>query len=491
MGAPLADTKLHSKLSYIGQPMWSNATAEFKTDATGRFLVDLEDNSYGGAPSRELTIYSAGDDGVELAAATREIPPTLGPGLHELGDFTLQPSAVILSGRVVDEQGQPVKHAWITPAIKQSWNENEEDSFWWQDLWELRCQSDASGNFALRGRMQARELGLRAEAEKCKSEVVIALVGARDVVLRVAATGEIAGQVLFDASITRESLQLHAVPVTTQPSADQQFQWTEPVGLDDEGKFVFKDLKAGNYTIALQTTDANTQLAAIENVRVERGETTRDTRLNPLDMRGGLHPIVLSIFNEQSEPLAEGNVGITRNNAGGTDTDYLYFEHGKLVVYLPGGQPVDLLVVCDGYRGASLHNVATDQRVVLKRTVPVRLVLARGMKLPEPPLVIGVRLEAIGEGAKSSNMWSENSGNFEANGELVIPSGIVGPATVTLTITYQNDENWTMTNYTDGVTRTIEIVDTQREQRFEVSFDAAKMDEQARAIMPDATRRDG
>jgi hypothetical protein len=121
----------------------------------------------------------------------------------------------------------------------------------------------------------------------------------------------------------------------------------------------------------------------------------------------------------------------------------------------------------------------------------VRLVLGRGLKLPAPPLVIGARLEAVGGAPNNVNMWSDNSANFEGNGELVIPSAIVGPATITLTITFEDDQNWTMTNYNDGLTRGIEIADTQREQRFEVNFDPAKFDEQARAIMPGAKRRDG
>jgi protocatechuate 3,4-dioxygenase beta subunit len=479
-GAVLANARLRSRIE-DAQDHNVEYSWQIQSDAEGHFQLDT--NEVDGEPgTRTLTIYTVDERDQEFAAARRDLPAQLGPGVHELGDFVLASSPLLVSGSVVDEQGQPIKGASITPALKQFWDESNPQSFWWQELYASRGTSDDQGHFEIRARIDATELGVWASKKESKGEVVLVAPGASGVTLRVLATGEIAGVVLLDPSVPRDAVGI-AVE-RDDAGSEPSNEWTPPSTLDEEGKFSIKGLKPANYSVQLNNVTMWSSVHSVADVHVDGGAVTRDARLNPLDLRASLRAFQLEIVDADERPIPQGMILARTPAATESDPIYSYFQNGRAVLF-HSGLGLDLTVSCEGYRDVYLHAVSTNQKIVLRRGVDLRFHLARDLRAPEPPFYLGIQVEPA-EGAHLSRAWFGEQSFFDPRGELTESSSVTGHAKLTLTITLRDERRWTMTNFDDGTERVIDIADRDGLQTFEVAFDQAKLDEQVKALRDSA-----
>jgi hypothetical protein len=236
--------------------------------------------------------------------------------VNELGDFVLQPSPVLVAGRVIDGNGAPVNRANIQLMVQRAHDPFRFGSQgpFWRELPVSRCRSDADGHFELRGHSNRVEFGMQTFAKGQRGGRVVARSCARDVVLQVFATGDIVGQLLLDPTVARQDLHLTAQRAPT----DEQERPDEKAELSEDGRFSFRDLEPGAYSVALGTRSSRTPVVLFESVLVEGGQVASDRRLNPLDMRGLSHPISVAIVDAQGQLLEDSGVLVANEKSRAT-----------------------------------------------------------------------------------------------------------------------------------------------------------------------------
>lgn len=476
-GAPLAGQKLRARVIY--ESLDDSQETTIGTDPDGRFELDAEVGNSERSP-RWLTICTFDAREREQASATRALPGILNAGLHELGDFALAPSPLLVAGIVVDARDRPVAGALVSPATRQVWDESDPNGFWWQELWSQRSTSDHDGRFEIRGRVEARELGLWASKRDAKGGPVLAAPGARDVIVRVDATGEIAGAVLLDASVGRELLSISAM--RTSEVDNSEHGWMQPVALDEQGQFRLRGLRPGSYTLSFNNATTWEPLHELADVLVEGGAVTRDPRFDPLDLRASLRAFRLDIVDTEERPIAQGSIFVSdASGAEGSERNE-WFHNGKATLF-HGGLGLNLKVRAEGHRPVTLHAVSTDQTVVLRRGAELRLHLASGLRTPEAPIFLGARVETADGTANELGFSSIEEMFFDARGRVKLRSDVVGRVKLVLTLTLQDEDMWSMTDYDDGRERVLEIADREGEQLFEVNFDPRKLEEHVAALL--------
>jgi hypothetical protein len=475
-GEPLRATTLRASTS-CRVPGQRDAADEvfwdFETDGDGRFEIDTQVRE-GDTSACELTVFTIDKGGAQKASATRALPGALLAGVHAIGDFLLQPAPLLASGTVVDADGNPVRRAMVTPSRKQTWGEGE-DQYWWEALWALRGATEADGSFTLRGRVESDSIALTATSrdEKLKGPHEIVAPGATGVVLRLTGTGVIAGVVLLDEEIQRGEVTVQAQRQSQDGRDPGDFFWTG-ASLERDGSFAIKDLRPGTYDLSLQIGQNWADVRTVSGIEVAAGETVRDPRVDPLDLRGSQRVLRLTITDADGNPIPQGNVVQRDPDAGEEErTQWLWFQGGEMTVTYTGAA-VDLDVSSPGYLSVHVSRAAEDRTVVLRRAPRVRLSLARGLRVPQ-----GCELSAqlrSAEGGESHGWFGDGPSAFDANGSLTTTSPAVGRVVVELMFSSRSENTWTSTSFDDGAERVIEVLESAGEQVFEVVFDQAKLD---------------
>jgi hypothetical protein len=473
-GSPLVNTKFHAWVE--GDKETANGSDhnwQVESDDQGRFRVDFQPRT----PDRgaaACVLILPDEHGVESASASRPLPVNLPPGVHDLGDFTLVPTPTIASGRVLDGDNAPVKSASVELSIKNPDSDSQENGGWVL-IWNLRAVSDAQGRFVLRGRVKADTLSLTAQKDGSKAETVQVARGSTDVVLRMLATGEIAGRLLLDPSISKLGVQVFSERTDTDLSGYEELNPWAPTPMGDDGSFVVRNLRAGLYTVKIRLSGTWTELQTVEGVHVDTGATARDPRLNPLDLRTSLAVITVTIVDPDGQAVPQGMIQMTRSAQGGeSHMTFARFENGKGTV-THDGHGVDLVLSSPGFCDARVEHVHDDQLVTMRRAPRVKLVLAGGQRPPEKPFWLGVNLVPADDSAAHA-AWSDNEAYFDKDGRLSICAPVVGRMKVEFRVTFKPNENsWTQTGFASETETIIDVRDSATEQVFEITCDAQQL----------------
>ncbi len=467
-GAPLARVQLRSRVDSSTSLDFGQRTVEIPTDDEGRFELDqpLQTTSQGQAT---LTVYLPGPRGEERLSAARELPPDLRPGLHDLGELTLELPPLLASGVVLDESGEPVAGMWVTPSVRIQWNPEHPDSFYWNELHGQRVRSDERGAFELRARLAPQPIRLAAAGRNLKGEPVEALVGAGALVLRVSGTGSIEGSVRLDPGIPAHHLLARAE--LQDQGGMGEMAWYQPTRVAEDGTFRVENLRPGTYTLNIQPTSGRFPFGVFRDVLVRAGESTRDPRFDPLDLRGRLHMVRLEIVDSQGQPVREGQVQFRTTSEEKPTQTSIWFQDGRSTLF-PSSLPIDVTIQSEGYVDAALLAIDSDQRIVLERGAELRLIL-RGVSPPEPPFYLGVMLNPVREGTQE--FWrhrGHDSGHFDARGEVLVHSPAIGPVSVDFLITYRTGNSSSGTVFRAEPRQVLEVADQAGVQTFEIQVDA-------------------
>jgi hypothetical protein len=472
-GAPRPELKLRIVIEREAGPGNSNHPGEqTKTDDAGRFEVDVFPQEASSAGSARVIVSGLGEDGQALESATIPLG-NLDPGVHDLGDLLLAPAPRIAAGTVVDAASQPVERAWVTPSIKRFWGE-EAEQFWWDGMWNDRVRTDTAGHFEIRGHVREGEVSLSAEAGGGKSAGQVVSVGASDVVLRLVSTGEIAGRVLADSPGLLERLHVQAERQGAENSADNRWFTAQ---VDEEGAFRMQEVVPGTYLVRVMTEGGWSQIGEFDDVRVVAGETTRDPRLDPLDLRGKAVIVELEIVDEAGEPLAMGHVfSASKDEDGSTSWSGSMFQNGKLAL-VHDGAGVTVAVMCPGYCTESRRDLVQDETIVMRRSPTVVFLLSTDVALPEPPLRLGVNLQLQQDDDIPNFFWGGDQNWFDESGRLEMRAPNFGRMTVYLQVARVEENGWSSTQVGFDEPLVIEVLDRSGEQVFELAPDPAKVAE--------------
>ena len=291
----------------------------------------------------------------------------------------------VVSGLVVDELGLPVAAARISvlPAGVDDFDPGAQP---------LRAIANDLGAFTATGRIDPGRIRIRASDLVSGRDVAVeADAGASGLKIVLARGGAISGSLQLDPDILLADLCVTARMEETGYEAARAAWSVQGKGSGsgvgrtearEDGAFTFRGLQPGSYGVRVSTSGSSTGLVDVPGIVVRAGGTTRDTGLDPIDLRGRVRMIQLSVVDRDRKPVSPAFAVIhgPSEHAPGRRVE---FQGGRARL-VSGVLSVDLEVGAPGYRTARLERVDGDREVVLQPAITVHLRLV-GAMVPEPP----------------------------------------------------------------------------------------------------------
>lgn len=387
-GQPLAGERLQSVLAVESPRNRSARNRYLVTEADGTFRLPV-DPAFDAEEGRcTFEIAADGSDGRTISAQV-EVPLPLSSGDVELGDLLLELPPLIVAGSVVSSLGTPISNAQIT-VLRQVGVDDPGGQVLWTSVQGVRGTSGPEGRFEVRGRIQAREIAVAAShRDYVQGETTPIAFGAPEVRLELEKAGSVAIRVLVDEGIERNDLQFSAASIERPERTTNQ-------GREGDDTVLLGGLVPGMHRVQCRLVGDQVPILELDDVLVQAGETTRDPRLDPLDLRGRLRMFTLEASDESGAPVVFGLAA----RRSGFSSRYAPMqapqrEPGRVRIVTSHG-PLDLLVSAPGLRDTQIDGVDGDRSIVMLAGLPVRIHFVGGVPLLEKgeSLTLSVRSES-------------------------------------------------------------------------------------------------
>jgi hypothetical protein len=435
-------------------------SARLRTDAEGRFEVDLAESTEldeGGA----LDAFECDTQGHALGRVRLALPREAMTQRIELGDVRMQPLAVFASGRVRLATGEAAGGALVTPddlKPRSGWITLERPT----SSWHVRC--DAQGNFELRTPLHAAQLVLRAAKHGYTSEPVTVAAGSRDIELVLDPAATLAGRLALHESVASERLRVR-VRESTESAA---LAITTPL---PDGTFELRGLRPGTLLLEVYELQTTREFARVDGLRVQSTGTSRDPRLEPLDLSSELREITLSLVDSRGLPIA--HLPQVELHHGGPKAE---FECGdSRVRFLLGREPVDVVVSCKSYLREFLPDVRVSGTVVLHEAPTLRFRLTQSAHAARRELVPTLQLVPL----RDRSLGDGQTLAFKNGRHVDSLAVMAGQYRLALQLWSERDGNWSYAEVPLLEPTRIEVVKGPMLQEFDVLCDPAAM---ARAV---------
>jgi hypothetical protein len=308
-GRPLAQRELEFaryELRPDRSRLFSSDQARVRTDEQGRLSWVLAHDAraeYGGEPSERIGWLFLPRPGRPALAAEVDLRGPFPPGLNERPAVVLKPDAPLVQGRVLDEQGAPVRD--VTVALSRLSNGSPDGIAGIEPV-----RSSAEGRFEFHGPCLGCDLTLEVFARDYRlapgeKRPLFRCGSSPSYDIRMRLLGRLQGRLLADPGVREFSLRLERAGSVQSARALRRLG----AGFAIE----FDALEPGEYSLLALSTLQDLTLARVDGLRVESGATCRDARLDPLDLRG-LVPTrarekvrtTIRVLDDQGRPLERG-----------------------------------------------------------------------------------------------------------------------------------------------------------------------------------------
>jgi hypothetical protein len=436
----------------------------------GGFALDVAD-----PPDEDvdlvLAIHGLANDGANLGVARRPLPADLTAGVHDLGDFVLLQPPLAVAGLVVDAAGRPVADATVT-ASPVELGSVEDGPALDPPPAPAAVHSDAQGRFEMFGELGPSGTALMARKDGQLGGPVVARPGERGVRIVLGATGGLSGTVLLDPSL-QNSLMLVQVERSDGATEPGGGPGSEPALLGANGQFALRDLAPGIYRLGIVYAATGSELGAVDGLVVRAGDPTRDPRLQPLDLRAAGWLIELELVDEGGESVPGGRACSRPSGDPAARWSYASPVAGRLPL-LGTGRPLDVVISAPSFLHTPLEQVTASQRVVLRRAARLSLRLAPGLRLPDPPLELGVELTPLQAGPLGGFVDAERCA-FDETGALSCLTGFTGEVRVALLLSRRDRPAALPVDLRDQAPRVITVAEHPFEQQYEIRFEPASL----------------
>jgi hypothetical protein len=458
----LADLRARIELEREGEPVVTSYQ-RLPTDAEGRFRFPVQRAKPGGATRTRLVLALDADG----AAREGSIPIDLAavPDEADVGDVLLTVDPLLAAGRVVDLLGQGIAGARVT-VHAQSEDEAQDEArmvFVQHGGTELRALTDRSGAFEARGRVNAPLLELSAfHADYAVSEAVEVPRGSSEVVLVLAASGTIAGRLLLDESIPFDAIQLSPLDARGEAAASN---------LDREpgGRFELEGLRPGGYSIVARIAGERAELARVDGILAEPLRTTEDPALDPLDLRGKVRAITLTVLDRDGKRIRW--IQYDRRVSGDSvfDRQDWWGGHNQALTLYTASRAIDVRLSAQGYRTLELDGLEADTTVTLDPGLPVELVFGAELLAFDREHALSIHLTS----ALDEQAW------IEVEGERT--TTLAGsPGRHRLTFFVERDGQYF--EFGSDLGLALEVADAPELQTFEVTLSPSALEEARRQV---------
>ncbi len=402
------------------------------TDPDGRFRWELP----AGSTYDEITLATD-----PFLRATIELPGTLPGGDFDLGDVVLRAPPLIAAGVVVDGSGAP-----FTGASVRAYEGGDANRERWVSAW-----TDDRGSFELRGDFEAQEGVLELLWTDVRvAEPVSFVRGASDLrIIVVDRSGSVEARVLLD-----DDLPAWRVDLVLHGEGDRMIGYHSGVAR-------WEHLAPGTYALTV-SADTAEPLVRIDDI-VVRDRPADDPRLDPIDLRGVLRRVEITVVDERGEPIPDAS-GRVRGPAEGAWSPW---PQGR-ASFVTGRAPFDLEVGAPGYRWTLAHDVEDGDAIALRRGIPVRLVL-EGAPLPQAPWRLDATLSWTGSGF-GGRFGPEEP--VDARGEALLH--VTEPGRHEVAVLLANDlvtdgDHWRSNWPGDYALGYVDVLDVEDEQVFRIA----------------------
>ena len=280
--------------------------------------------------------------------------------VYELGDVVVALAPLFVTGRVIDESGEPFGSAEVG-LMEQGSNQDEYSGL-------CNERTDRLGRFEIGFEGTGENFVLTTVADNCvRFEPIEVRRGDRDVVLQLhhfasasLAYGSLAGTILLPGGLTMEVVHLGIARVdATGRHSPRGFSQS------DTGAFEVNQALAGQYSVSVRF-DAS-EIARVEGLEVRANETTR---IAPIDLRERLQVLRFELVDEMGAPLSTG--GVSSING---DDEYVNDAPAKNgVVLLPSLTPrLNVFASSPGRRSVRFVGVESGAKLALPAGIVAKL----------------------------------------------------------------------------------------------------------------------
>ena len=376
-GAPLSAFNIGA--SSAGQSPYARGELfTARSDEDGRFVVSLTADEVLGAGPR-LEVEAAADGGLVhrgiVGWPNRRILESNRVAALDLGDVCVGSDKLLASGFLLDSRGKaPLPKQGVEFQLR-SMDPDTDPAWKWVD-----ASLGPDGSFSLGQSIPAHCFELRAIVDSCiRSGPVQAVCGNSGIRLILRDPCQIEGQLLLPDDLTADDFAIQIECTDTSEAERHLVDYTQTLG---DGRFRTRTMLPGEYSIALNL-DGH-ELARTLAVLPEAGSIAR---LEPIDLRGLIHPIHVTIVPAGGARLIDGYV-TSVENLEGEYADSKRLTRDGTAVLASRSETIDLFVGMPGFLSKRFMGVQDGAELALERGIAISLELERPAHLPD-----GARVE--------------------------------------------------------------------------------------------------
>jgi hypothetical protein len=392
-GEALGSQALNVRVDMSTRHMVNTHDMPVVTEDDGHFFVDVEGKRTEGS-TRSLIVSRGPTRDPEISGEV-DLALKLELGLNDLGHVMLTAAPLFVRGRVVTPGGDPI------PAAELVLEKKSESQPWWNQDWRFNHESDEEGAFEVRGQQTGIEFRLGASREGWAGLSREFAPGETNLALELTREGVLEGQVLVNAGVPVEMIQVEVAGQTDVPM-DSEIE-NRRFNVEHDGTFRIGRLHAGAHTVKLHIESHREQLREFTGVAVQSGQVTRDPRLNVVDLRSELFSRRITLLTPgDTDRRLQGRM--LYGPPGAEELEGNRWFHEREIDLISRDEVVDVLVTARGFRTERIEGVYGDVEVSLSSGVKVTLVLRSDTELPEPPLYVKAVLTPV-EGQGDNIDW--------------------------------------------------------------------------------------
>jgi carboxypeptidase family protein len=324
-------------------------TGLIKLDHAGRFHHEIQERIAWFIPTRRKLTFETTLDNFGLSLLTIEIDEPASTGAFDLGEITLKRASTLLTGRVLDEKGEPISAASVLVAEPTSSPNSESfnDAF--------RATTQADGSFYLKGNLPTPgKAKLKIWANDFETLVQDIELDSKPKDFSLARSAFLHGSLRLDPRIDSFDIEV----IVSMGTDSQKLHYSSRRGSDLDG-FSYAGPTGTDYSLEVRTKTGET-LLKLEGLALTADHPLRPAELQPLDLRGKLKTVKIQAHNAQGDPL---KFQVFCN------TGESWVRHGSergSVTLITLNSLKKLRIEAEGYVDQYLENIAEDQVVILK-----------------------------------------------------------------------------------------------------------------------------
>jgi len=339
-----------------------------QTDADGFLSLSVSDKK----PDSIYILLREESEGTSYLGAARIECPNLKPGKQDFGNVQLEEEPVVVKGRLLDTNQQPVAGLWLqgrtTIASNGSGGGSSSGRQW---HFNHRVRSDEQGRFELR------------ELHPLDHPIQLSIIdnewSSADVVLKATADGSEqtfhvsrAGSLSGTLADAYEGMRLD-VSATPQEGGKKQ---TADVR---DGKFTFTRVPVGTYDIKFGRRSGFT----LKGVNVAKAGEPQDPRLQDINWQEHFQVIETKVTDEQGKPLKNILVWCLEKDGNGWGGGGARTNKDGICRQLAPKKKLQIKVEQVGYVKQVFTEDVANLHIKLKAIAPVKVHIAGLPKMPE------------------------------------------------------------------------------------------------------------